>query len=104
VVQDFIAFVGQYAEDLDPRFDSRDLYTDKSLFKAQGPVWYQSDCKAGRIPEKLRHLDTAASWGKSGYHGWVYGYGFHLTGNRAWLPKLVQVDTGAVAEGPVLDA
>jgi hypothetical protein len=87
VVQDFIAFVGQYAEHLDPRLDSQDLYTDKSLFKAQGPVWHQSDRCAGRLPEKLRHLDTDASWGKSGYHGWVYGYGLHLAGNRAGIPK-----------------
>jgi DDE family transposase len=103
VVQDFIAFIGQYAETLDPRFDSRDLYTDKSLFKAQGPVWHQSDRLAGRVPEKLRHLDTDASWSKSGYHGWVYGYGLHLTDNRAGFPKLAQVETGAVAESLVLD-
>jgi hypothetical protein len=62
IVKDFIAFVGQYAEDLDPRFTSQNLYTDKSLFKAQGLVWHQADRKAGRIPEKLRHLDTDASW------------------------------------------
>ena len=103
VVQDFIAFIGQYAEALDPRFDSRDLYTDKSLFKAQGPVWHQSDRMAGRVPEKLRHLDTDASWSKSGYHGWVYGYGLHLTDNRAGFPKLAQGETGAVAASPVLD-
>jgi hypothetical protein len=35
---------------LDPAFDSRELYEDKSLFKAQGPVWHQSDRPAGRIP------------------------------------------------------
>ncbi len=35
----------------------------------------------GRIPEKLRHLDADATWSKSTYHGWVYGYGIHLTGN-----------------------
>jgi hypothetical protein len=104
VVQDFIAFVGQYAEGLDPRFDSRGLYVDKSLFKAQGPVGPQSDRKAGRIPERLRHLDTDASWGNSGYHGWVYGYDLHLIGNRAGFPKLAPVATGAVAESPVLDA
>ena len=87
IVQDFIAFVGQYGEDLDPRFTSEDLYTDKSLFKAQGPVWHQSDRKEGRVPEKLRHLDTDASWSKSGYHGWVYGYGLHLVDNRVGFPR-----------------
>jgi hypothetical protein len=61
ILQDFIAFLGQYAEALDPQFTSQDLYTDKSLFKAQGPVWHQSDRQAGRLPDKLRHLDTDAS-------------------------------------------
>ena len=103
VVRDVIAFVGQYGEALDPRFASEDLYTDKSLFKAQGPVWHQGDRKAGRIPEKLRHLDSDASWSKSGYHGWVYGYGLHLVGNRAGFAKLIQVESAAVSEKTVID-
>ena len=103
VLQDFIAFLGTYAEDLDPCFTSEDLYTDKSLFKAQGPVWHQSDREAGRIPEKLRHLDTDGSWSKSGYHGWVYGYGLHLVDNRVGFPKLVQVETASVSEKIVID-
>ena len=70
VVQNFMAFLGQYAEALDPRFDSRDLYMDKSLFTAQGPGWHQSDRLAGRVPETLRHLDTDASWSTSGSQGW----------------------------------
>ncbi len=104
LLQDFVAFVGQYAEDLDPAFDSRELYEDKSLFKAQGPVWHQSDRQAGRIPPGLHHLDTDATWGTSAYHGWVYGYGMHLSDNRAGFPKLVHVETASVAESPVLEA
>jgi hypothetical protein len=103
VLQACIAFVGQSAEDLDPQFTSQALYTDKSLFKAQGPVWHQSDRQAGRIPDKLRHLDTDASWSKSGYHGWGYGSGLHLVDNRVGLPKWVQVETAAVAESDVID-
>lgn len=104
VLQDFIAFLGQYAEDLDPAFESRALYEDKSLFKAQGPLWHQSDRLAGHIPAGLRHLDTDATWSKSAYHGWVYGYGLHVTNNRIGFPQLVQVETAAVAESQVLDA
>ena len=102
-LQDFIAFLGHYAEDLDPRFTSQDLYTDKSLFKAHGPVWHEADRTAGRIPEKLRHLDTDGSWSKSGYHGWVYGYGLHLVDNRVGFPKMVQVETASVSEKLVID-
>ena len=103
VIQDFIAFLGVYGEDLAPRFASQDLDTDKSLFKAHGPVWPQSDRKEGRIPDKLRHLDTDGSWSKRGYHGWVYGYGLHLVNNRAGFPKMVQVETASVSEKVVMD-
>ena len=52
----------------------------------------------GRIPDKLRHLDTDATWSKSGYHGWVYGYGLHLTGNHAGFPVLMLVETATFSE------
>lgn len=102
-VRAFIVYVGWWAEELHPAFSSRTLVEDASLFKAQGPVWHQSDRKAGRIPEKLRNLDTDASWRKSAYHGWVYGYGLHLTCNRQGFPKLAQVETACVSESQVLD-
>ena len=66
-------------------------------------MWHQSDREAGRIPEKLRHLDTDGSWSKSGYHGWVYGYGLHLVDNRVGFPKMVQVETASVSEKLVID-
>lgn len=104
ILQDFVAFLAQYAEDLDPAFDSSQLYEDKSLFTAQGPVWHQSDRQAGHIPPRLHHLDTDATWSKSAYHGWVYGYGMHLSDTRAGFPKLVQIETASVGESPVLQA
>jgi hypothetical protein len=101
-VQAFVVFVGQWAENLATVFDHRALIEDASLFKSQGPVWHQSDRHAGRIPEKLRHLDTEATWGYSAYHGWVYGYSLHLTCNRAGFPKLIQTETACVDESQVL--
>jgi hypothetical protein len=103
VVQEFVLFIGQYAPELDEQFSQAHLVEDKSLFKALGPVWHQSDRKAGRIPEKLRKLDTDATWSKSAYHGWVYGYGLHITCNEAAFPALVQVETASVSESEVLD-
>jgi len=102
-VQAFILFIGQYAPELDAQFSQAHLVEDKSLFKALGPVWHQSDRKAGRIPEKLRKLDTDATWGKSAYQGWVYGYGIHMTCNEDAFPALVQVETAAVSESDVVD-
>jgi DDE family transposase len=102
-VQAFIAFVGRWAEALHPEFNSHVLIEDASLFKACGPVWHQTDRLAGRVPEKLRNLDQEASWRKSAYHGWVYGYSLHLTTNRSGFPKLAQVETASLAESGVLD-
>lgn len=102
-VREFVCFIAQYAPDLDVRFSIPHLVEDKSLFKALGPVWHQSDRKAGRIPDKLRNLDTDATWSKSGYHGWVYGYGLHITCNEAAFPALIQVETGIISESAVID-
>lgn len=103
VLQAFIAYLGHWAEELSQEFDSQVLVEDASLFKAQGPVWHQSDRKADRVPAKLRHLDQEASWGKSAYHGWVYGHALHLTCNRAGFPKLAQVETASLDESVVLE-
>jgi hypothetical protein len=103
VLQDFIACLGTYAADLDACFPSTNLYTDKSLFTAPGPVWHQSDRQASHIPATLRHLATDGSWSKSGYHGWVSGYGLHLVDNSMGFPKLAQVETAAVSEKVVID-
>jgi hypothetical protein len=98
VLQDFIQFLGRNSQSLGENLKSDHLYEDKSLFKAQGPVWHQSDRQAGRIPDKLRHLDMDATWSKSGYHGWVYGYGLHLTCNHAGFPVLMLVETATFSE------
>jgi hypothetical protein len=73
------------------------------LFKAQGTVWHQSDRKVGRIPEKLRNLDRDATWSKSGYHGWVYGYGIHLTTTQAGFPVLMEVETASFSEKEAIE-
>jgi len=103
VVTEFAAFIGNQVADLDEAFANNHLAEDKSLFKANGPVWHQSDRQQGRIPKKLRHLDTDATWSKSGYQGWVYGYGIHITCTEAAFPKMVLVETATVADSAVLD-
>ena len=102
LLQAFVAFLGQDSRPLGEEMETNHLCEDKSLFKAQGPVWHQTDRQQGRIPDKLRHLDTDASWSKSGYHGWVYGYGLHLTCNRAGFPVLIEVETATFSEKEAL--
>ena len=103
VLQDFLAFLGQSAEDLAPQCTRQELDTAKSLCQAQGPVWHQSDRQAGRMPDKLRHLATEASWSKSGYHGWGDGDGLPLVDHRVGFPTWVQRATAAVAASDVIE-
>jgi hypothetical protein len=98
VLEELVRFLGQSSAALGNELKTDHLYEDKSLFKAQGPVWHQSHRQAGRIPDNLRHLDTDATWSKSGYHGWVYGYSLHLTCNQAGFPVLMTVETAAFSE------
>ncbi|MCG9133718.1 hypothetical protein J5I95_18765 [Candidatus Poribacteria bacterium] len=79
------------------------VYEDKSLFKAAGPVWHQKDRLKDHLPEGLRGVDETATWSKSGYHGWVYGYGLHLTNIRNGFPVMFDVLPANVNELKVLD-
>ena len=79
------------------------VYEDKSLFKAAGPVWHQKDRRNAEIPKGLRGVDTTASWSKSGYHGWVHGYGLHLTTTHIGFPVMFHVEPANVNERTVLD-
>jgi len=101
--QAFVAWIGDWAEDLDESFRGKDRFEDKSLFKALGPVWHQKDRKAGRIPNGLRNLDKEATWSKSEYQGWVYGYAGHWTTTPAGFPRAVEVETACVSEAEVID-
>ena len=103
VIKDLIAFLGENSQELGDEMSGKHLNEDQSLFKAQGSVWHQSDRKIGRIPEKLRNLDRDATWSKSAYHGWVYGYGIHLTSNTAGFPFLIEVETAAFSEKQALE-
>ena len=103
LVQAFVLFIGQQASGLAEQLEQSHLVEDKSLFKARGPVWHEKMRREGRIPPRLRNLDTDATWSKSAYHGWVYGYGLHVTCNEDAFPVMVQVETAAVSERQVLD-
>ena len=99
----FVGYVGDVGVSLDVETPPEVVYQDKSLYKAQGPVWHQKDRKANIIPEGLRNLDTDASWSTSQYRGWVYGYGLHLTTTASGFPRLAAVYTGSVSDKAGLD-
>ena len=79
------------------------VYENKSLFKAHGPVWHKKDRAKNHIPKGLRNVDKTANWSKSAYHGWVYGYGLHLTTNHHGFPVMFDVLPANINERKVLD-
>ena len=99
----FIAYLGDIGVSVDTEPPPEVVYQDKSLYKAKGSVWHQTDRNAGIIPDGLRNLDTDASWSTSKYRGWVYGYGLHLTTTASGFPRLAQVHTASVSERAVFD-
>ena len=103
MLQELSAFLGQNRGALGTEMSTKHLHEDQSLFKAPRTVWHQSDRKMGRIPERLRNLATDATWSKSGYQGWVYGYGLHLTTNQAGFPLLMEVETATFSEKEALE-
>jgi len=102
LIHELVVFLAQDSAPLGEALSTQHLYEDKSLFKAQGTIWHQADRQQGRIPDKVRHLDTDATWSKSAYHGWVYGYGLHLTCNPVGFPVLIEVETAAFSEKEAL--
>jgi hypothetical protein len=53
---------------------------DGRMYEARGPRWHKADRLKGRVPARLRDVDTESSWSKSGYRGWVQGYRLDMQG------------------------
>ena len=102
-VNEFCEFIADWVVSNGYGFSHDLAYEDKSLFKAKGPVWHKKDRAKNHIPKGLRNVDQTANWSKSGYHGWVYGYGLHLTTTRHGFPVMFQVLPANVNERKVLD-
>ena len=101
VILQFVPFVAQWSAPLRDPFQAEMVYQDKSLFKAKGPVRHKKDIAANTIPKGLRGVDVDATWSKSDYHGWVFGYGLHMTTTVDDFPLLVDADTASISEHEV---
>ena len=102
-LREFTEFIARHPATVALGFCAEVVYTDKSLFTACGPVWHQRDRRRGHVPAGLRHVDKTAAWSYSRYHGWVHGYGLHLTCTRAGFPVLFDVLPANVDERKALD-
>jgi Transposase DDE domain len=54
----------------------RAVALDSTLLRAPGGVWHVKQRAQGLLP--IVTLDVEADWGKSGWHGWVYGWKLHM--------------------------
>lgn len=89
--------VAQAASSLEGRlFGFRWAFIDKSVFRARGGVWHRAQRLLGILPH--RSIDPEASWAKSAYHGWRYGYGLHLVCNAHRFPLACSVTTAAAKD------
>lgn len=82
------------------------LLADGTLHRATGPVWHRSQQKRGEVPANLRHVDRAAGWGRSPYHGYVWGYRTHpvlaLTPELEAVPILADATSANVQDTTLL--
>lgn len=69
------------------------VFIDKSVFRALGGVWHTKHRQQGIVPHPS--IDTEASWAKSDYHGWRFGYGLHLIVNENRFPLTATVATAS---------
>lgn len=74
---------------------------DSTLLRARGGVWHKKDREKGEVPHTS--IDTEAHRGKSGWHGWVYGWKLHVacTAAGVWIPLAARLTPANVADGAV---
>lgn len=77
-------------------FNIRWLFSDKSIFRANGGLWHKVHKDAGIVPHSS--IDTDASWAKSPYHLWRYGYSLLIICNEKRFPVAAMADTATLDE------
>jgi len=90
---------------IDPWVDyARAAAIDSTVLRAKGGVWHKKDREAGVVPHSS--IDTEASWTKSGWHGWVYGWKLHLVCavGAVWIPLAAVLTTASEADNTVAPA
>jgi len=77
---------------------------DSTTLQANGGVWHKKHRQQGVVPHTS--IDTEASWTKSGWHGWVYGWKLHLVATVAavWIPLAAALTPASEADNEVAPA
>ena len=95
------AIAGQCQTLHHPTFGYACSFADKSVFRALGGLWHRKHRLLKVVPHAS--IDTEASWAKSDYHGWRFGYGLHLICNRYRFPLMATVTTAATKDYTLLE-
>lgn len=72
------------------------VFVDKSVFRALGGLWHKKHMILGVVPHPS--IDVDASWSKSAYHGWRFGYGLHAICLQNRFPVAAWVTTASVKD------
>ena len=82
----------------------RAVALDSTLVRAPGGVWHVKQRAANLLP--VVTLDVEADWGRSGWHGWVYGWKLHLASAVAgcFLPLAALLTKASVHDATVAPA
>lgn len=89
--------VVRQCQELDyPTFRCSWAFVDKSVFRALGGIWHKKHMIQGIVPHPS--IDTDASWAKSAYHGWRFGYGLHLICLQNRFPVAAWVTTASIKD------
>lgn len=82
----------------------RAVALDSTLLRAPGGVWHVKQRAANRLP--VVTLDVEADWGRSGWHGWIYGWKLHLASVVAgcFIPVAAALTKASVHDATVAPA
>jgi hypothetical protein len=82
----------------------RAVALDSTLLRAPGGVWHVKQRAAHLLP--CVTLDVEADWGKSGWHGWVYGWKLHLASvvGGGFIPVAAVLTKASVHDATVAPA
>jgi hypothetical protein len=82
----------------------RAVALDSTLLWAPGGVWHGKQRAANLLP--IVTLDVEADWGRSGWHGWVYGWKLHLASlvGGCFLPLAAYLTKASIHDATVAPA
>jgi Transposase DDE domain len=81
-------------------FRCSSCFIDKSVFRALGGLWHKKHMLIGIVPHPS--IDTDASWAKSAYHKWRFGYGLHLVCLQNRFPIAAWVTTASTKDYTIM--